>query len=172
MLRRIGLVLGAVMLVGIMVGQSFSADSNQQPQPRPTRGGMRGDPAQFRTRMMERIKEDLKVTDDEWKVMEPKIEKVQTLQMQTRAGRGRFGMRGPQGQESERPTSNVEKKADELQKLLADQSAKPEAIKAALKALRDARETAKADLAKAQKDLREVLNLRQESQLVLTGILE
>jgi len=41
--------------------------------------GPRGnfDPAQFRQRMDERMKEALGATDEEWKVLQPKIEKVQ-----------------------------------------------------------------------------------------------
>jgi hypothetical protein len=38
--------------------------------------------------------------------------------------------------------------------------------------LREAREKAKQDLAKAQGDLREALSLRQESQCVLMGMLD
>ena len=80
--------------------------------------------------------------------------------------------RAGQEQNADQPTSDVEKKASDLKKLLDDQTAKPKDIQEALKALRDARAKTKTDLADAQKDLRGVVNLRQESFLVLMGLLE
>jgi predicted RNase H-like nuclease (RuvC/YqgF family) len=165
MLRRIGLVSGALILAGLLIGQAVSQES----QP-PRREG--GQPGQFRQRMMERIRENLKVTDAEWEALRPKIEKVQGLQMQLRGGARMFSQRADQGQNAEQPSTEVEKKGAELKKLLDDQSSKPEAIKEALKALREAREKTKADLTAAQKDLRVSLNPRQEAFLVLVGILE
>ena len=72
------------------------------------RGGGQGgggfDPEQFRQRMQERLKERLAASDEEWKVIQPKIDKVMTLQRQSTSGRG-MGMlfgggrggRGPGG---------------------------------------------------------------------------
>jgi len=53
-------------------------------------GGGRGnfDPEQFRQRMNERIKEYLGASDDEWGVIQPKLEKVMQLQRQTSTGGG------------------------------------------------------------------------------------
>jgi hypothetical protein len=45
----------------------------------------------FRQRMNERIKEELKASDDEWTVIQPLLEKVQTAQMATMTGRFGFG---------------------------------------------------------------------------------
>jgi predicted RNase H-like nuclease (RuvC/YqgF family) len=167
MSRRMGLLSGAIILAGILIGQAVS----QEAPPRRQGQGNR-DPGQFRQRMMERIRETLKATDEEWKVLEPKIEKVQSLQMQLRSGMRMFAPRAGQAQDGEQPTSDVEKKGSELKKLLDDPATKPEAVKTALKALRDAREKTKGDLTEAQKDLRGVVNLRQESYLVLVGMLE
>ena len=54
------------------------------------------DPAQMRERMMERYKETLEITsDDEWKAIQPLVEKVSTARMATMGGMGRgmFGQR-------------------------------------------------------------------------------
>jgi len=55
-------------------------------------------PEEFRARMEERVKTSLKVTDDEWKVLQPLIEKVQTAQRESFGNRfGGFGGRGGPG---------------------------------------------------------------------------
>jgi hypothetical protein len=181
MLRRMMVVLGTAMLIGVMGSQLFAADdATTQPQPQPRQRGMRGgmmDPNAFQARMMEQLKGNLKATDDEWKVLEPKIEKVQTLQRQMRMDgmRGMFGSQRGSGNEQPTPpapTTEIGKKTAELQKLLADEKSSPADIKAALKAVRNAREKVKADIAAAQKDLRDVVNVRQEAELVVIGTLE
>src|SRR5436190_4853793 len=50
------------------------------------------DPEQFRQRMMDNYKEQLEVkSDDEWKIISTRIEKVMTAQRDARVGRGGFG---------------------------------------------------------------------------------
>jgi hypothetical protein len=66
----------------------------------------------------------------------------------------------------------VEKAQQALQTTLDNTAATPDAIKKQLTQLRAAREKAKQELAKAQKDLRQVLTLRREAILVLMGILD
>ena len=75
--------------------------------------------------------------------------------------------RGPFGQEE----TAVSKASDALQTTLENASAAPDEIKTKLTALRTAREKTRQELATAQKELREVLTLRQEAQLVLMGML-
>ena len=158
---------------------SAAAFGQNQPQP-PGGGRQRGnfDPQQFRQRMEERLKEQLQVNDDEWKVLQPKIEKVMEAQRDANGGRGMFrggGRRGggpDQGPSNNATPSPVQDKARELQAVLEDKEAKPDKIKAALTAYREARAQAKANLTKAQDDLREVLTTRQESVLVMMGMLE
>ncbi len=70
-----------------------------------------------------------------------------------------------------RDQSQVGKSTEELRTVLENKDAKPDEIKAKLTALREAREKAKEELAKAQQGLRQGLNLRQEAQLVLMGLL-
>ena len=59
-----------------------------------------------------------------------------------------------------------------LQAVLDNKDSTPDDIKAKLTALRDAKTAAKADLTKAQTDLREVLTVRQEAVLVTMGYLD
>ena len=74
--------------------------------------------------------------------------------------------------EAERERTPIEKATEELQAALEDEGTTPEQIKERLTAYREAREEARKELAKAQEELREVLTLRQEAQLVLMGTLE
>jgi len=135
--------------------------------------------ADFRQRAADRMKESLGVTDEEWKVLQPRIEKVQQLQRQSRGGRGmvgaRAGRRGRPGADAPQPAetekSEVQKKTEALTSLLDDKASGAPAIKAALEALRKAKEQAQQELVAAQKELRGVVTVRQEARLVLTGIL-
>lgn len=74
---------------------------------------------------------------------------------------------GPEGS-----LTPVGKVTEELRKVLENKDAKSEEIKAKLTALREAREKAKKELAKAQQELRTGLTARQEAQLVLMGWLD
>jgi ElaB/YqjD/DUF883 family membrane-anchored ribosome-binding protein len=142
---------------------------------------------QFRQQMADRMKQALGATDEEWKVLQPRVEKVQTLSRQSRGGGGPGfmssrggpggGRGGPGGSDrggppSDQPQSDVEKAANALQKVLDNKDAPVEEIKAALAALRDARAKAKQELETARKELREVLTVRQEAQCVAMGLLE
>jgi hypothetical protein len=66
----------------------------------------------------------------------------------------------------------VEKASEGLRTLLENTSATPEQIKQQLTTLRAAKEKAKQQLAVAQKELREVITLRQEAQCVMMGLLD
>jgi len=190
------LVVLCAMLAGAWIQEAIAADApNVAPAPGASAPGDRGggrDPAamqqrmdQFRQQMETRLKESLGATDEEWKVLQPRIEKVMTLAREARGGGmgSMFGGRNRGGDKggdrggatttpSDRPQSDTQKKADELQKLLQDKESKPEQIKAALAALREARAKAKALVEAAQKELREVLNMRQEATLVMNGMLD
>ena len=192
MLRRAVVVLGTVALLlgAAWVGQAIAQPADApKAEPGATKGGPgRGDPAamqarmdQFRQQMSDRMREAFGATEEEWKVLQPKIEKVQTLSRQSRGGGGfgggRGGPGGPPGgdrggQPSDRQQSDVDKAGEALQKVLDNKDAPVEEIKAALGALRGARAAAKLELEAAQKALREVLSLRQEGQGVRMGLLE
>jgi Spy/CpxP family protein refolding chaperone len=127
------------------------------------------DPAQFKQMRLDRIKEQLSPTDDEWKVLQPKIEKVMDAET---AGRN-FGGRRRGGDNADAPPPTPTAKAQqELRDLLKNKDASADEIKAKLTALREARAKTKADLEAARKDLKEVLTQRQEAVLVTNGMLE
>ena len=232
MLRRsIVAGLAVCILAMLLVSQSFSAGGargaagargsreyrTQRPQ-REGAGQMQRDPAQMQRMMTERMKAQLGAGDKEWKVIQPRLQKVMNLSRQANAsgrgmmyaGRGGPGMRGqeggyrttrpgttyrpqreqrtrpgtadrPQREQRTRPTtttdrpqreqSAVGKAAQQLQEVLRGENAKPEQIKARLKALRTAKQKAKKDLATAQKELKKSLTVKQEAILVLSGYL-
>lgn len=172
--KRVLIVLAAVAVLGL-TGKALAGEDQA--------GGRRGNfnPEEMRKRMDERMKTSMGVTDEEWKVLQPRLEKVQTLCRQIQGG-GMMGMmggrRGPRGADqaagapAPAPTTELEKKTTALQTLLENKDAKPEDIKTALTDLRDERAKAKDELEKAKKELREALTVRQEAQLVLMNVLE
>jgi hypothetical protein len=74
-------------------------------------------------------------------------------------------------QSNQRQTQG-EKICRELLALIEDLNAPPEAIRQKTHELQQARAKAKKQLAQAQKELREVLTLRQQARLVLMGLLD
>ena len=186
---------GVVLLAVLVIAGVWTQQATAQDRPGGPPGGANSEEGrqrmeQFRQQMSERLRESLGATPDEWKVLQPMIEKVQTLQNQARAGgmgsMGRPGGPGnrqpgdrqrgdrPQGDrpQTDRPQSDVEKKTEALQTLLQNKEAKTEDIKAALDALREARAKVKAEVETAQKELRAVVTVHQEAQLVLMRVLD
>jgi len=144
------------------------------------------DPAQMRQRMMDRMKENLGVTnDDEWKIIQDRIEKVQEAQREAGSGfGGGFGGMGGQrrGQGQGQAQDNNQRRpggmfgtpnpaAEELRTAL-ENNASAEVIKVKLTALRESRKAGEAKLEKARQDLQKVLTQKQEDQLVLMGMLK
>lgn len=160
------------------------------------------------------MKQALGADEQQWKVVEPKLEKVRTYRDEAFGGVGlpfssggfttQFG--SPSGQASGggfggfagggfhfqggegppgatvntssnwrplgREPTQVERICGELQMLLQDSNAGPEAIRQKLDALRHARAQARKRWAQAQQDLREALNLHQQATLMMMGLLE
>jgi hypothetical protein len=156
-------------------------------------GGLKMDPEamkaaaeKMRTGMYDRLKEQLGSTDDEWKILEPRLAKVVNLTMEARVsgtgiagmlmgggGGGRRGggfMSGLFGASTE--PSAVETAGQNLQKVVDNKESTKEDFRAALSTLREARAKVRVELETAQKDLREILSVRQEAQLVSMGILD
>lgn len=132
---------------------------------------------QFRQRMNDFLKTSLKVSDEEWGVILPLLEKVQIKQRDALVGRfgmfgGRRGGGGGGGDRGGRPERPASPEADTLKAALESEATSPADVKAKLEALREARKKAAADLEQAREDLRKVLTQRQEATLVLAGILE
>jgi peptidoglycan hydrolase CwlO-like protein len=190
-LITVALCLATVMFVGLLsqaiavpAGEGGGLGGNRERGPRQ---GQRFDREEMQRMMAERMKEALEISDEEWKVFEPRITKVLTLSRQSggfggmgmmmmRGRRGGFGpggrgARGEDAQAQQQELTAVEKSTQELQSVLENKEAKPEEIKTKLTAFRDAREKARQELVKAQKELREIVSVRQEAQLVLMGLL-
>ena len=121
--------------------------------------------------MMDRMKEQLGSSDDEWKVLEPRLTKVMELRRDTQFG-AFGGFRGGDRNRESGNQSPVQKAASDLRSGLEDKSVSAEEIQRRLGAYRQAKEQAKADLTKAQADLKELLSQRQEAQLVMAGMLD
>ena len=152
------------------------------------------DPEQFRTRMMERYREQLKVdSDSEWKIVETRITAVMEARRElaslTPRGRGGRGGRGGGGGGDQADRGDQERgrgrggpggpggfgfepgpEVGALEK--AVEAGGAEEIKAKLAAWRAARQEKEAKLTKAQGALREVLSVNQEGAAVLAGLLE
>jgi hypothetical protein len=164
---------------------SFGA-SHASAQAERQRGGDRGnfDPAEMRQRMMERMREQFEVkNDDEWKVIEGRISKVMDAQRDARMGMGFGGFRGgpgaPGGRRGGSEDANRRSpfggepspEAESLQKAI-EAKASADELKTKLAKYREVRKAKEAALEKAQDDLRKVLSARQEAIAVTTGLLK
>jgi HlyD family secretion protein len=149
------------------------------------------DPAQMKQMRLDRLKDQMNVTDDaEWKVIETAAGKVMDAQMDAIAGRfggmgrgGRGGAGGGTGgtnnaaggQNGNRRgggrfgTPSAEMEA--LQKAI-DDNASTDVINSKLKALREATKAKEDKLEQAQADLQKLLTPRQEAVAVLAGVLK
>jgi len=158
-------------------------------------GGGRGnfDPEAMRARMAEMMKERLKASDEEWKVIQPLLEDVQSKQRESMTGRfggmrGMFGGPGGQGgppdaqrgenQRQRRGAADTRRGGEgseevaALSAALESESTPAAEIKAKLQAVRDSRKKAESELKASRDKLRGVLTTRQEAQLVLMGVLD
>lgn len=179
--------MGALALVALLSSvQGFAGEGD-----RPQRGQF--NPEEFRARMTEQMKTSLGLSDEEFKAIQPKIDAVQKAQGNARVsggfggfggfGGGRRGNRGGDNAEGtanaapQRPplpenATDLQKKSRELSELLDNKDADPAAVKTKLAEVRDLRDKARAELKKAQDELRELLTPKQEAVLVMRGLLE
>src|SRR5436190_17070221 len=97
--KMLAAVLGGTLLAGIAIVPAVSVHAQQQDQQGGRRGGRGGnfDPAQARQMMMDRLKEQLGASDDEWKVLQPKVEKVMDSRRDAQTGGGGLGFLGGGG---------------------------------------------------------------------------
>jgi hypothetical protein len=161
----------AALLAVLMAAPVLAQDSNQ-PREGERSGDRGGDRSRFDPgRFNDMIKERMGVTDEEWKVIEPKFTKVAEARRETMGGMfGGFRGRDDRGGSENR--SAMQTASRELRDTLENKDATAEQIQAKLKAYREARDEARAKLAAAQKDLKEVLTQRQEAVLVSMGMLD
>jgi len=164
---------------------AFTASAQDQGGGRRGGGGPGGnfDPAQMRERMMERTKENLEITSDEdWKAIQPLVQKVMDARMATMGGFGRGMMGGRRGGPGGGDNNNNDRRPPggmfgqpnpELEALqrAVDSKASAAELKAAIAKYNDSRKAKQADLEKAQAQLREVLTARQVALATLNGLL-
>ncbi len=186
-MKKLNSMLAAAS-VAVVVCLSAGRLSAQQPP----QGRGNFDPEQARQQRMERYKEQLDVkSDEEWKVIQERIEKV--VQARTEVGFGggmgamRFG-RGRAGGDGNNTPPNADAQgarrggrggfgpapspeAEALQKAI-ESKAPADELKTKLAKLREVRKQKEATLEKAQEDLRKVLTVRQEAAAVLAGLLK
>jgi len=137
------------------------------------------DGGDFMQRMNERMKTSLKVTDEEWTVLQPLIEKVQTAQRD--AMRGAFGGfgggRGRGGDTNSGGTPPADTRpgvaeSTALRTALESDGTSADDLKAKLAAVREVRKKGAAELATARENLKKVVTVRQEAVLVSMGMLD
>lgn len=172
----------SVMLAGaacaLLLGTTNAIAQQQRGQGGQGRGNF--DPAEMRQRMMEQLQEQLGMSADEFKAVQPLIEAATTKQTELNSfrsfgavGRGRGGG-GPGGGGGGRGFGGFggtpAPETEALQK--AVESGTPSEIKAKIEALRSARTKKEAELKEAREKLRKVVTAKQEAQLVLRGTLD
>ncbi len=171
----------AIAALALTVG-SFGASAQNNNQGGGQGGGNRGnregrqfDPAEFQQRRMERLREDMGVTDDaEWKVIQERAQKVMETQMAVfsmRMGGGRGPGGGPGGGRGFGRMGQPSPEAESLRNAI-DNNAPAEQVKTALQKFREARKVREEAHAKAQASLKEVLSVKQEAVAVSQGLLE
>lgn len=199
------LALGtAALLAALTLGYAADEPAGGPPPERgaggPGGGGGGGggrDWAAMREKMEEQLKTDLGATDDEWKLIKPRMDKVnesrRNAMMGMMGGMGRGGPGGGGGggrrgggegggpggggpggggPGGDRPQPEAAKASEDLRKTLEDKNASADTIKAKVEAVRAAREKAHQETVKAQAELKEILTARQEAVLVSRGMLE
>ena len=135
--------------------------------------------ARFQQRRMQGIKQAFGCSDQEFKILEPKVERILLIQFQQIGGYSplisRRGVRGPGAGTPLNivlPPSDLTKARVALQAAVDDQSQPPSVVFQKLKEWRAARDASHDELVSAQADLRDFLTVRQEAQAVLLGLLD
>lgn len=127
---------------------------------------------QVRDSFEKHLRDRLGTTDDEWKVLLPKIEKVSKLGQE--AGTAKWWLPDAEPPDLTKPPTQTDmmKASQNLQKILINPDVKTEDLQAAMKAYRDAKAATKEKLVKAQAELKELLTVKQEATLLSMGLLE
>ncbi|MBM4025306.1 MAG: hypothetical protein FJ280_07855 [Planctomycetes bacterium] len=115
-----------------------------------------------RTRAVDDLKSQLGISDEEWRVLRPRLQALYNL----------VHPLSPMGPGGGPPKTEVEQRSRELRELLQEEKAPADQIKTKLTALRAAKEKAAQELSQARQGLRQLMTLRQEAVLVLNGLLD
>jgi hypothetical protein len=118
--------------------------------------------ASERQMAIEGLRNQLRVSDQEWAVVKPRLQVVYDLVRPAFPGAGR----------NEPPKTELEQRSRELREVLQGDNPAVDQIKAKLTAFRAAKEKSNQQLAAARQALRQIMNLRQEAVLVVNGLLE
>ncbi len=190
--------LVAIVALVVSIGWQVASQEGAEPRARGERvRRARLSPEEMRQRMeqrqrerIERMREELKASAEDWQVLGPAIQKVLDAQQEIRRYTGRGMMMGFGGRARGAPAAGsgagaptgrtgarVREVAEDsplrsLSELTRQEGASPAQLKAALAKLRKDREAKRAALKKLQKSLQELVTPRQEALLVLSGILE
>lgn len=139
---------------------------------------------------LERIRQLLNCSDEEWFAIRPMVARVNTLQNELRASRdkglkppkedkaGKVSKKDREALASATPNPNkptapeVIDAAHNLRDTLSDREASISELRQRVIATRQARAKVRADLTQAQEALREVISVRQEATLILLGLLD
>jgi len=115
------------------------------------------------------VKRQLNATDEEWKVLQPKVSKVLTaLAAASQPGQGGMMAGMMSGMSGQSPAAAAMK---ELRAAITAPNTSPDIVSSKLRIWRDAHEKAKSELAGAQKELTELLTVRQEAVLMGMGLI-
>ena len=155
--------------------------------------------AQRRQQERERVKERmnlmareawkriLRITERQWKIIEPKYKKVHDLRYEALVGAGSGGRNeesfhwnrpsegnyGPMKGKARDQMPEGYRVVEELIDLLENENTKDEEIRRKIDALQQAREKARKALTKARKELKEVITTpRQEAVFLVTGYID
>ncbi len=150
------------------------------------------DPNQIQKMMDDGNRQTLGATAEEWQVLGPRFNKVQTLSRSISGGAmgmlGAFGMgrggmgmgggRGAMGGNLGRGLSAImgeptplDKARDDLNAALGNSAGTAE-LQTVIKAYREAKDKARRELATAQAELRKLCTVQQEATLIAMGLLE
>jgi hypothetical protein len=144
----------------------------QQREERQREERQRPDPRQL---FAERMMQVLSVSAEEWAVLQPRAEKV--ISLQTTIGQPAPGLSNMMGRRfrgfvEADAGADVRQKAASLEQALANSNSTQEDIRIALEAARRARAEAEEQLRKARAELMALLTTRQEAVLFQMGLLE
>jgi len=170
---------GTVSALLLLASQNVSAQAPDQGGNRGQGGpggkGGRGnfDPAAMMDRVMGEMQKQLKVSDDEWRVMRPLVEGVFTKSREVRdVGIRSMMYGGGTRQRSGSTQTETPREVQALKDILERDTAGANDIKPRLDAFREYKAKKEAELKDAREKLRVVLTAKQEAQLVLAGLLD
>jgi chromosome segregation ATPase len=156
-----------VLAVWLLMAQPLWAQQRERQDER-----QRPDPRQL---LNERMMQALRVSADEWTVLQPRVEKV--IALQTNIGQPAPGLANMMGRRfrgliQADAGAEVRQSLAALEQALANSNSTQEDIRAALEAARKARAEAQQQLSKARQELVALLTTRQEATLFQLGVLE